>query len=363
VVTSGSGLAQNELPQFAWSIPFGRAFRPVAVAGWPTMTRSDVGEHGTRAGEDLARQATAPARWLLETAADGGVPLTQTLALARAVVREVAERWPAWWDADLFGPPHREADMALLEELHEGLRRLRLVRRRGRKLYATVEGAKLAADPVALLRTLASDLGGGDPFSEMVAEEMVGRLTASPPCTHEQLVAPALRSSLRGGWADPAGVRPGEEDLSWAVGDVLCRGEAYGLIERRMARDDMPRWPSLISLSHAGSLVYGSVHPDAARGTVFVFDARLVDVPGDGARVTVAANEDLSALHMAIQLAFGWADDHLYSFWIDGRFWTEVPIDELDLQVGAKITYVVDYGEQSRVMLTLLERREMSARE
>jgi hypothetical protein len=80
-------------------------------------------------------EATAPARWLLDAAA-GGVALTQTNALARAVVREAAERWPDWWDAELFGAPHREADLAVLSALHEGLRRLRLVRRRGRWLYA-----------------------------------------------------------------------------------------------------------------------------------------------------------------------------------------------------------------------------------
>jgi len=81
----------------------------------------------------------------------------------------IAERWPAWWDAELFGVPYREADMALLESAHEGLKRLRLVRRRGRKLYATARGRKLATEPVALLYELGLDLGGGDQFSEMVA--------------------------------------------------------------------------------------------------------------------------------------------------------------------------------------------------
>jgi hypothetical protein len=136
---------------------------------------------------DPARQATAPARWLLDAAADGGVALTQTNALARAVVREAAERWPGWWNADLFGPPHREADMAVLEALHEGLRRLRLVRRRGRKLHAAVRGRELAEDPTALLRTLASDLGGDDPFTEMVAGEVVDTLATRAPCTHDEL--------------------------------------------------------------------------------------------------------------------------------------------------------------------------------
>ncbi|MGH2945185.1 MAG: hypothetical protein ACRDPC_02765 [Solirubrobacteraceae bacterium] len=50
---------------------------------------------------DGARAALAPALWLLERA-DGGIALTQTGALSRALVREVAGRWPAWWNAELF---------------------------------------------------------------------------------------------------------------------------------------------------------------------------------------------------------------------------------------------------------------------
>ena len=93
----------------------------------------------TGAPEQRAAAATALARWLLELASTEGVPLTQTNTVARAVVREIAERWPDWWNAELFGPPHREMDMPLLEELRQGLRRRRLVRRRGRKLIVRPE--------------------------------------------------------------------------------------------------------------------------------------------------------------------------------------------------------------------------------
>jgi hypothetical protein len=104
------------------------------------MTVIDLDEQRPGAPEDLVAEATAPARWLLEMASVDGIPLTQTYALARAVVREIAERWPEWWNAELFGPPHREMDMPLLEELREGLKRRRLVRRRGRKLVITPRG-------------------------------------------------------------------------------------------------------------------------------------------------------------------------------------------------------------------------------
>src|SRR2546425_6748320 len=85
--------------------------------------RSDSDERVGAAPEpqpELVRDATAPARWLLDAAASGGIAPTQTYALARAVVREAAERWPHWWDAELFGPPHPEADVPVLQALHDG---------------------------------------------------------------------------------------------------------------------------------------------------------------------------------------------------------------------------------------------------
>jgi hypothetical protein len=313
---------------------------------------------------------------------DGGVPLTQTYALARAVVREAAERWPHRWDAELFGPPHREADVPLLGALHEGLRRRRLVRRRGRKLHTTVAGRKLLEEPAALLHELAQDLGGGDAFTGAVAEEVIDRLLQSAPCTHEQLDACALRRALDGGWRDPAGQPPGERDVSWVVGEVLCRAEAYGLIERTRGPDDARRWCSLISLTPAGQRILARGTEEIDARVVLVFDAELVGglampVRGVGALVAVASHEHLTALHDAIQQAFGWGDDHLYSFWLDGRFWGEksaelvrpgtpdsesatadVPIAELDIDVGARIAYVFDYGDEWRVLLTLRERHE-----
>lgn len=328
--------------------------------------------------EELASEATAAARWLLDNAADGGVALTQTNALARLVVREGAERWPEWWDADLFGPPNREADVAILEALDEGLRRLRVLRRRGRRLHATVKGRELAADPLALLRVLATDLGGGDPFTEMVAEQVLHRLAGGERCEHGDLVVPALAAVRHEGWLDGAGNQPDERDLSWPVSDVLRRGLAYGLIERHRGPEDKRRWRSLISLSPAARLAFGRTrHHEVAGDEVFVFDAALDGLPGVGARLAIGAHEHLTTLHDAIQLAFGWADDHLYSFWLDGHYWGEqatefgcpgapdsecqtadAPLAELDLKVGAGIAYMFDYGDDRRVMVTLCERIE-----
>jgi hypothetical protein len=122
-------------------------------------------------------------------------------------------------------------------------------------------------------------------------------------------------------------------------------------------------------------MVLGRSRTDVTGRAVFVFDAELLNVGGVSARVAVAGHEHLTALHDAIQQAFNWENDHLYSFWLDGQFWgdaaaervipgapdtdsktADVPIDELRLKVGTRIAYVFDYGDDWRVMLTLGER-------
>ena len=104
-------------------------------------------------------EATAVVRWLLQAGVDG-IGLTKTLALRRAVVREAAERWPQLWRHELFGPPHRESDLPVLEEVHAAVRRLRLMRRQRETLRTTARGRELLADPEALLKLLHDDLGG-----------------------------------------------------------------------------------------------------------------------------------------------------------------------------------------------------------
>jgi hypothetical protein len=115
---------------------------------------------------------------------------------------------------------------------------------------------------------------------------------------------------------------------------------------------------------------------------VYVFDAKLepwaFEFEGPVTRrLALPAAQTLVALHDLIQQAFGWADDHLYSFWLDGEFWgdeqteytrpeeleedqegADVPLDELDLRQGQKIAYVFDFGDEWRVALKLAEIRD-----
>lgn len=106
--------------------------------------------------------------------------------------------------------------------------------------------------------------------------------------------------------------------------------------------------------------------------TVLIFEAQLLNVRGVSARLAVGSEQHLTMLHDAIQEAFGWEDDHLYSFWLDNKFWgdrdseitspivpdeaprtADLPISELDLQPGRQIAYLFDFGDEWRVRLTL----------
>lgn len=324
--------------------------------------------------EEAFERASAPARWLLDMGVDG-IPLTQTHALARAVVREGAERWPQWWDAEVHGQPYREADVRVLEELREGLRRLGLVRRRGRRLLTTKRGRELTQDPGALLRALADDLGGGDELTQVVADAVADALTAGEQ-NHDSLASAAARAARRGGWVDAEGRPPSERDLAGDVSEVLCRGEAYGLVGRRPDPEG-PRWRNQLALTDAGAEALARTRSGPIRGDALVFDAELLNAERVSARVAVGAEQHLTLLHDAIQQAFGWLDDHLYSFWLDGQFWggaeheftspiepdgraatADVPIAELGIELDAVIAYVFDFGDEWRVLLKLRERTE-----
>jgi len=317
-------------------------------------------------------EATAVVRWLLEAGLDG-LGLTKTHALRRAVVREAAERWPDWWRHELFGPPHRESDLPVLAEVHAALRRLRLMRRRRETLLTTARGRELLADPVALMKLLHDDLGGDgfDGDAWLLIEEV---LHERGPLESDRLTETVGRLLAVEGWRDADGARLAGWALFGALQPVLCRAEAYGLVRRH-------REPLRIELTAAGKRLAALEPPApepitaAAGDAALVFDAELLNVRGVRARLAVLERQPLTALHDAIQQAFGWYDDHLFSFWLDGSFFgsdeveltspdtpdegvatAEVPLAELDLHPGQRIGYVFDFGDDWRVRLTVRER-------
>jgi hypothetical protein len=112
----------------------------------------------------------------------------------------------------------------------------------------------------------------------------------------------------------------------------------------------------------------------------YVFDAQLDDLQGVRRTVAVRADQSLAGLHRALQEGFGWADDHLYSFWLSGEFLAhdgseytplvdgfkpgrftraiksaDTALADLELAVGQPIAYLFDFGDQWRVRLVLRE--------
>lgn len=111
----------------------------------------------------------------------------------------------------------------------------------------------------------------------------------------------------------------------------------------------------------------------------YVFDAELVGFEGVRRKITVRGDLTLVDLHYALQSAFGWDDDHLFSFWLDGEFWGSedehythprharssrprrrsacARLEELALEPGRRLAYVFDYAAEWRVALALAEVR------
>jgi hypothetical protein len=178
-----------------------------------------------------ARAALAPTLWLLEQASDG-IALTQTGALNRALVREIAERWPDWWDAELFGPPNRQDDLALLCELDELLRHLRLVRRTSRRIITTARGRQLQADPAALLVALATELLAGESFRAACAELAVALILDGFVTDYSDALADRIHPAIVAeGW-QAAGAPPEPRDVGCTIAAFIRPAEATGLLER-----------------------------------------------------------------------------------------------------------------------------------
>ena len=56
---------------------------------------------------------------------------------------------------------------------------------------------------------------------------------------------------------------------------------------------------------------------------VYVFRAKLRGWRGVRRTIAIPCDHTLDDLHRSLQAAFGWADDHLYAFWLGGKFWAE----------------------------------------
>ena len=173
--------------------------------------------------------APEPLTWLLD-AASGGIALTQTGALNRALVRAAAERFPDWWNAELHGSPHREDDVYSLCEVHKLARRLRLLRRSGRKLFLTRQGERLRLDPAGLFHLCASRLIAADGFEAAAQELAAAVLMSGQTVDRDGLESVVHAAIVADGWT-ACGEPPGVHEVAAAAAGLLRLTEALGLVE------------------------------------------------------------------------------------------------------------------------------------
>jgi hypothetical protein len=195
---------------------------------------------------DAIEAGFAPLLWLLERGSEDGLPLTQTGALGQRIVREAAVRFPDWWNSKLFGPPHREAELPLLEELHALLRRTRLVRKRTGRLLLTKRAHSVRDDPDALLEALAPHLIGGDPFEREVSELACAVLLCERELDRDALME-AVHEAVAGAWRRGDGAPVTQPHVEGTMRPFL-----YGLLGLGPLSDDRPARRRL-SLDDAGA--------------------------------------------------------------------------------------------------------------
>lgn len=373
-----------------------RLFEPDPSPDGPARDASGSTGSGTgSSGADEGHHATTPAAWLLREAADG-VPLTASYTLARSVVRDAVVRWPEWWD-DTFGPPHREADVVPLAEVRASLLRMRLVRRRGRELLTTKRGREAADSPDLLLATALHDLPDGEPFYGVALAgvlEALGDAEDEAPGTGVEigrLLDAVAEHATSSRWSGTGGVPLTGMIVASPVHTVLARCRAFGIVDWPRSRvADNRRRPD-VRLTELGRRIRLQV---AAHGVArltlqpadgattgvqaLTFHAKLENAPRVSATIALRSDHDFVDLHRAIQAAFHWLDDHLYTFWLDGRHWgapetglripggedvfddhddereaDAVRLGEAGLVAGSTVAYVFDYGDDWRVTLTV----------
>ncbi|HXT35243.1 MAG TPA: plasmid pRiA4b ORF-3 family protein [Chloroflexota bacterium] len=127
--------------------------------------------------------------------------------------------------------------------------------------------------------------------------------------------------------------------------------------------DDDPALSLPILDEEAGELAAAS---PAEAATLFRFQVKLQWRPTTWRRIEMSGDQTLHDLHQAIQSAFDWDDDHLYSFFLSGKAWdskteyTRVPANEnerrasefrlawLPLKPRQQFLYLFDFGDDLR---------------
>ena len=219
--------------------------------------------------EPPAADVLEPLRWFLERVGDT-VPLTQKLNLGRAFVLETDDRYH-WYPANDFGwRPRREADLRELLFIHALAKRLRGVRREGRKLKLTRRGAALISDPAGLWEQTVRALASAGGFEGDLTETVLAVLLGSGPSEMTNRELESITSDvLRASWHidDELDVpEPGILPMFWLeVSDLRAGLAAVGFLEVR-DDDEQEEFRQILRLTPAGRSTAVAVLRQRARG-------------------------------------------------------------------------------------------------
>ncbi|WP_088188958.1 plasmid pRiA4b ORF-3 family protein [Desulfosporosinus sp. FKA] len=164
------------------------------------------------------------------------------------------------------------------------------------------------------------------------------------------------RVNIRKGNLTSQVVLEGQEIIMLSMGKIL-----HSFTELTQARQESleePFYKKFVSLVPKGELMHTLTrgHFDITEN-MYLFKVSLSR--GKWRRIEMAAKHNLHQLHLAIQEAFEFGDDYLYSFFMDNKKWSDdrydsssdegtradkVSIEELGLYPGKTFLYLFDFG-------------------
>jgi len=203
--------------------------------------------------------ALEPLRWLLDQASGDGIALTQTHALNRALVHAAVERFPNWWNSELFAPPPREAELGALCEVHDLARRMRLLRRTGRRLVLTASGGALRSYHRGLFEAVARNVLAEEGFAAAVQELAAAILLREGEIDWEKLDRTVHGAIVSDGW-HAEGAPPSIRAIRSTIAELVWPARALGLIAY-----DRGALDGRLSLTESGhSALHIALHTRAA---------------------------------------------------------------------------------------------------
>ncbi len=180
-----------------------------------------------------AAELLSPVSWLLGKAADeGGIPLTQSHTLARAVVAEGCQRF-GW--LTLSGRPRSESDIVEAWTLRTVIRELGAVRRQGRRLHLTSAGKNLAAANASTMWSTVMPAVLPSSRAEAAAAEIALMLLLTRGAGGDEDLAATVADAMAAeGWHSPDSGQPIDSGAAgWLLGELLRRLRLLGLLEQR----------------------------------------------------------------------------------------------------------------------------------